>query len=144
VGAALAGAAVDAPKWRSGLERSVGKCLEDAGVEFSFESTKVKYTVPATQHTYLTDFELPDGVFLETKGRFTSKDRKKMLLVREQHPNFDFVMVFPKPNNKLRKGSPTTYAQWCDNNKIRWISLADLVAKLERNKNADFLRRRKR
>lgn len=43
-------------------------------------------------------------------------DRKKHLLVKIQHPDLDIRFVFSNPNAKLRKGSPTTYADWCKKN----------------------------
>ena len=56
--------------FRSGLEEKVADQLRSLGVEVRFEQRKVKYTKPARKSTYTPDFELPNGVIIETKGRF--------------------------------------------------------------------------
>jgi hypothetical protein len=35
------------------------------------------------------------------------------------------IMLFSKPENKINKGSKTTYSMWADANGIRWCSLDD-------------------
>ena len=52
-------------------------------------------------------------IFIETKGLFTSADRAKMRLVKEQHPKVDIRFVFSNSKNKISKISKTTYAMWC-------------------------------
>jgi len=108
--------------YRSGLEEKVGKQLEEAGVNFRYEAFKVPYMVPATNHRYTPDYELPNGIVIETKGRFMAADRKKHVLIKDQHPELDIRFVFSNPYAKLRKGSPTTYADWCDKNGFKWAA----------------------
>jgi hypothetical protein len=64
--------------------------------------------------TYTPDFILPNGIIIEAKGVWTVEDRTKHLLVRAQHPHLDIRLVFMNAANKIRKGSDTTYAKWCD------------------------------
>jgi len=104
-------------KFRSGLEKQVAELLKELSVKFEYESTKVPYEL---QCNYTPDFLLPNGVYLETKGQFTSEDRRKMLAVKKQHPELDIRMVFQAPFNKISKRSKTTYAQWCEKNGIQW------------------------
>jgi len=68
--------------------------------------------------TYTPDFILPNGIIIEAKGVWTVEDRKKHLLVREQHPHLDIRLVFMNASNKIRKGSDTTYARWCEKKNI--------------------------
>ena len=76
--------------FRSGLEERIATELETESVEFEFEETKLEYTKPQKVHTYTPDFYLPkQQIFIETKGLFTSADRQKMRLVKEQHPDLD-------------------------------------------------------
>jgi hypothetical protein len=42
------------------------------------------------------------------------------VLVRKQHPNLDIRFVFENSQNKIRKGSKTTYAMWCIKNNFRY------------------------
>ena len=76
--------------------------------------------IPASNHSYTPDIILPNGIILEVKGRLVKADRDKHLLIKEQHPNLDIRFVFQCANNKIRKGSKTTYAQWCEKNDIKW------------------------
>lgn len=100
--------------WRSGLEERVAKELTEAGVGYEYESVKVKYDVHETR-TYTPDFILEKGyVIVETKGRFTTADRKKHLLIKKQHPKLDIRFVFQNSRAKLYKGAKSTYADWCD------------------------------
>ena len=61
--------------FRSGLEEKVADLLVELGVKYEYESTKVPYVI---QHNYTPDFILPNGVWLECKGYWDSKDRKKI------------------------------------------------------------------
>lgn len=99
--------------FRSGLEDELNESLKAQGIDGQYEQHKVAYTKPATQHTYTPDFRLPNGIFIETKGRFVLVDRQKHLLIRQQCPNLDIRFIFQNSKNKIRKGSNTTYADWC-------------------------------
>lgn len=97
---------------RSGLEDRISKELSDLGIKFGYETLEVPYTQPAKNRKYKPDFILDNGVIIETKGRLTLEDRKKMELVKEQHPELDIRILFQSANTKIRKGSKTTYADW--------------------------------
>lgn len=100
--------------FRSGLEEKVADQLRKSGVRFEYETTKIKYVVPESLHTYTPDFVFPNGLIVETKGYWDAADRKKHLLIKQQHPNLDIRFVFSNANTKIRKGSKTSYANWCD------------------------------
>ncbi len=95
--------------FRSGLEEDVDKSLKSNGVDGEYEQHKISYAKPATNHTYTPDFKLPNGIYIETKGRFVLADRKKHVLIKQQHPELDIRFVFQNSRNKIRKGSKTTY-----------------------------------
>lgn len=115
---------VKALGFRSKLEVIVNQQIVDNGVAFSYEGllNRVKYVKPETNHTYLCDFLLGNGVMIETKGWFTIEDRKKHLLIKEQHPELDIRFLFSNANNKLRKGSSTTYGSWCTKKGFKWAN----------------------
>lgn len=108
-------------RYRSKYEEDVCGRLDKAKIRFDYETINLHYEI-TEQRKYIPDVILPNGIIIELKGRFTAKDRKKMLLVIEQHPDLDIRMVFMRPNNKLNKHSKTTYAMWCDKNKIKWAN----------------------
>lgn len=100
-------------RFRSGLEKRTAAWLKLRKVKFKYEETRIPYAVSETRH-YTPDFQLPNGIYIETKGRFLPSDRKKHLLVKKQYPELDIRFVFSNPKAKIRKGSKTSYADWCD------------------------------
>ena len=115
------------PKWvakkygfKSGLEETISQQIESQGIKVEYETEKVPYIIPASTHHYHPDFKLPNGIRIETKGRFVAADRKKHLLVKEQNPNMDIRFVFSNSKNKITKKSKTTYGDWCEKNGYKY------------------------
>lgn len=102
--------------YRSGLEDEVAEQLRLLGIPVEYESVRIRFEQPAKLRTYTPDFILPNGIIIETKGRFTSEDRQKHLLIKDQYPMLDIRFIFSNPNQKLNKRSRTTYAMWCEKN----------------------------
>lgn len=109
--------------YRSGLEEKVADLLSNLKVKFEYESTKVPYQLMCN---YTPDFLLPNGIFLEVKGRLTTEDRRKMLAVKKSHPDLDIRFVFQAPFNKINKGSKTTYAKWSEKYGFPWCSFTTI------------------
>ena len=99
--------------YRSGLEDRISKQLKAAKVPVKYEEMKIVYQVNETRK-YTPDFELPNGIIIESKGRFVQADRKKHLLIKKQHPELDIRFVFSNSRAKIYKGSKTTYGMWCE------------------------------
>ena len=106
-------------KYRSGFEQTLANQLKRSGVAFEYETVKLEYQKIAT---YTPDFILPNGIIIEAKGVWTVEDRTKHLLVRQQHPHLDIRLVFMNASNKIRKGSDTTYARWCEKKNILYAN----------------------
>jgi len=104
--------------YRSGLEQRIAHDLEKRGVTFEYESLQIPYQRKLS--VYNPDFILPNSIIIEAKGRLTTADRVKMLLVKDQHPYLDIRFVFQRAQNKIRKGSKTTYAMWSDRHGFPW------------------------
>jgi hypothetical protein len=102
--------------FRSGLEDTVATHLESLGIPVHFEEFKVPYNVPARPAKYCPDFWLPNGIVIETKGRFVTADRAKHILIKAQHPELDIRFVFSRSKSTISKQSKTTYAMWCEKN----------------------------
>ena len=107
--------------YRSGLEETLAAQLKAAGVEPRYEECVIEYIDPRV-HKYTADFELPNGIIVESKGRFLGADRAKHLLIKKQHPSRDIRFVFNNPNARLSKSSETTYAQWCDKHGFKYAA----------------------
>jgi hypothetical protein len=123
------------PKWvakkygfKSGLEETISQQIESYGIKVEYETEKVPYIIPASNHTYSPDFKLPNGIRVETKGRFVAADRKKHLLVKEHNPHLDIRFVFSNSKNKISKKSKTTYGDWCEKNGYKY---ADKIIPIE-------------
>lgn len=106
-------------QYRSKLEEKVAALLPVV----MYETDKIKYTVPASTHTYTPDLKLRDNVFIEVKGRLMPSERKKHLLIQAQHPEIEIMFFFDKSQNKIYKTSKTTYADWCDTNNFKWTDI---------------------
>ena len=106
-------------KFRSKLEERVATLLQELGVSYEYEPTKVSYTI---EHTYTPDFLLPNYTYLETKGYWDAADRRKVLAVKRDNPEIDLRMVFQSPYNTISKSSKTTYAKWCERHDIPWCA----------------------
>jgi hypothetical protein len=100
--------------YRSGLEEKVADQLRSLSVPVIYEATKVRYTPPIKTRTYCPDYILPNGIIIETKGRFVTADRQKHKAIMTEHPDLDLRFVFSNPNARISKTSTTTYAKWCD------------------------------
>ena len=111
--------------FRSGLEERVSEQLAFLNILDCYEIKKIPFVQPAKNRNYTPDFWLPNGIIVETKGVFTVQDRQKHLLIKEQYPDLDLRFVFSNSKNKLRKGSKTTYADWC--NKYGFIFADQLI-----------------
>ena len=106
--------------YRSGLEDKVHEQLTKKKIKFEYEpfDKKIVYTIPESVHKYTPDFVLTTAtgktIYVETKGIWDSDDRKKHLLIRQQHPEIDIRFVFTRSKARIRKGSKTTYADICN------------------------------
>ena len=98
--------------YRSGLEDTVANYLKEHKVKFLYEKVKIEWEDLAYR-TYTPDFVLNNGIIIETKGIFTVADRRKHVCIKKQHPSLDIRFVFTNSNRKLRKGSKSSYAEWC-------------------------------
>lgn len=116
--------------FRSKFEGRVAKELDDAGIKYKYEVYSYEYDEPLRKNQarcldcssknlvrtgwYTPDFFLGNGVIIETKGRFTAADRRKMLAIQEEH-GLDIKMLFMR-DNRIHKNSATFYSDWCMEN----------------------------
>ncbi len=105
------------PRLRSGFEKKIKDDLDSKKIKYGYETEKIPYTVPSSKHFYVPDFCLVNGIYIEGKGKLDAQARKKMLLVIEQNPDKDIRLLFMR-NNKIRKGSKTTYTDWAEKHGI--------------------------
>ena len=105
--------------YRSKFEIKVAADLGKRKVAFEYEIVSFDY-VPKIRN-YTPDFYLPESkIYIETKGRLTTNDRVKHLLIKDQWVDLDIRFVFVNAGNKISRTSKTTYADWCDRHKFLW------------------------
>lgn len=117
--------------YRSKFELDIAKYLENKGINFLYEKCVLNYVVPETKKRYTPDWQIGEGqnIFYESKGRFTAVDRMKILLVRKANPTVLIRMIFQNSAVRISKSSKTTYADWCDKNKIEWCDFKKGIPK---------------
>jgi hypothetical protein len=110
--------------YRSGLEQRFQTACVAEGWNLGYEDNKIKYVIPASNHTYTPDFTVTNNVYIETKGLWTGADRKKAVLIKEQHPEITILYVLQR-NQGLSKKSKTTYLDWAAKNGLDACVFAD-------------------
>jgi hypothetical protein len=104
---------------RSMAEVRCAADMDKRKIEYEYEPHTLSYQYKP--QSYTPDFWLPEhGFYVEVKGKMTDDIRKKMLSVKDCNSDIDIAMVFERAANKIRKGSPTTYAKWCERKGIEW------------------------
>tara|TARA_R110002020_G_scaffold79124_2_gene198556 strand:- start:13251 stop:13709 length:459 start_codon:yes stop_codon:yes gene_type:complete len=98
--------------FRSGLEKIIAKQIKQARHKIRYEAMKIKW-VDFSIRSYTPDFVLDNGIILEVKGFWSTADRRKHAEIKSQHEELDIRLVFENSKRKIRKGSKTTYGDWC-------------------------------
>ena len=106
----------------SKAERDFAYDMDRAKIPWQYEPEKFTWFPPARKYT--PDFKVlkKDGTFfyIEFKGYLRPKDRTKMRVFKQQHPEIDCRFVFMNANKKLYKGAKSTYADWAEKNNYKW------------------------
>ena len=110
--------------YKSGLEVRFQVACVELGWNLPYEEDRIKYSIPAKNHTYTPDFTVIKNVHIETKGQWTAIDRKKALLIKEQHPHIKILYVLYK-DQRLSKKSTTTYLEWANKNGLEACTFQD-------------------
>lgn len=126
--------------YKSGFEEKFHDKVKEMGYDLPYEKDKIKYTIPESLHTYTPDFTVTKNVFIETKGQWTTQDRKKALFIKEQHPEITILYVLYR-NQKLSKKSTTTYLDWALKHDIPCCLYSEVPSwktfiEIKRNNNA--------
>ena len=109
----------------SGLEERVANQLNNLNTKFQYENLVIFYKDKLNKtRKYTPDFQLSNGIIIETKGKFLTADRRKHKLIRQQHnKKYDIRFVFSDPFQVCGKKTKTTYADWCNIFGFKWASL---------------------
>jgi hypothetical protein len=116
------------------FECDVAAYLSEHNVSFKYEPEKIAFlkelrngecqdcgsTHVGVLANYLPDFVLANGIYIEAKGRFTSKDRTKTLAILASNNELtreNYRMLFMQ-NKHTTVTKKETYLDWCDRHEI--------------------------
>ena len=104
--------------YRSTFEHMVHNAL---GPEWEYEPESLPYWVP---RKYTPDFVRGNCV-IEAKGYFRDGDMQKYRAIDAQltEEGRQLIFILMKANQRVRKGTNITMADWCDRNNIPWFDL---------------------
>ncbi len=111
------------PTFKSKLEEKVWNLLINEFPGVKYEPTRITFTQPVQERTYTPDFKTDESkeIYLEAKGILDVETRKKMIWFKECNPEVRIVLLFQNSNNKLYRGSKTTYSMWAEANGFDWL-----------------------
>lgn len=113
-------------KRRSKLEEKFESILQESNIKYCYETTVIPYTVPSSDHKYTLDWTISNGVLIETKGYLSDlAERRKYLLIKEQHPDIDIRFVFVNVN-KLCGGMKMTHGEWAKKHGFKYCDISDI------------------
>lgn len=113
-------------KFRSKFEERIWRNARADGLVAVYEPTKFGYAHPvhrgtctacgatntATRpSTYIPDFGLKNGTYVEAKGKFTPANRTRMLAFRDARPDLTVRILFMR-DNWLTKKHASKYSDW--------------------------------
>lgn len=105
--------------FKSGFERTLAAQLAASGVDWKYEDREVPYVLKGTYHP---DFRLVvNDVLIEAKGLLDQASKRKMIAVKEQHPELDIRFVFMDADKKV-PGTKQTHGQWATRNGFVWAN----------------------
>jgi hypothetical protein len=92
------------------------------GKPVNYETRKIKWDDHMLR-SYTPDFNLDNGVIIESKGRFTAADRRKHVEIQRQYPELDIRFVFTNSRSYYSAKTTSnrkTYGDWCDANGFKY------------------------
>lgn len=125
--------------FRSGLEVQIAEQLKGIGQPFDYEPFRVPYVQPEKQRRFVPDFVLTNGIIIEAKGRWETKDRQKFLMIKDSWPDLDIRFVFSRSASTISKRSKTTYADYCRTNGWQYADKEIPLSWIRAPKNTDSI-----
>lgn len=69
--------------------------------------------------SYKPDFKLPNGTWIEAKGKLTGANRRRLVAWKAYFPDETLRIVF-MCDNKLSKGAKSRYSEWATKAGFEW------------------------
>jgi hypothetical protein len=103
--------------FRSGLEERIYNAAIKLKKKLSYEPHYIPYVIKGS---YLPDFQLPNGIYIEAKGYLDAAACRKMKCVKASNPHLDIRFVFQDANGKRNKRAKLKNWQWAERHGFQW------------------------
>lgn len=92
-------------KLKNRFEKKLDAQLKKSKRKYVYEKVKIPYTISGLYYPdWIVYHNSGDGFFLiEAKGHFRPEAKRKMVAVKQQHPELDIRIVFYSANKKYIK-----------------------------------------
>ena len=121
-------------KFRSGLEEKIYKSAKQSRKTLEYEPHYIPYVIKGS---YLPDFKLPNGIYIEAKGYLDTAACRKMKAVKAANPHLDIRFVFQDANGKRNKRAKLKNWQWAERHGFQWAEGTIPLAWWKEKKVAD-------
>lgn len=103
--------------FRSKFEETVWESAKRSRKKMEYEPEYIPYII---RGSYLPDYRLPNGIYVEAKGYLDTAACRKMLAVKASNPHLDIRFVFQNANGKRNKRSKIKNWEWAERHKFPW------------------------
>lgn len=103
--------------FRSGFEEEVYNSARRSRKRLEHEPHFLPYVIKGS---YLPDFVLPNGIYVEAKGYLDAAACRKMKAVKASNPHLDIRFVFQKANGKRNKRAKLKNWEWAEKHGFPW------------------------
>lgn len=122
------------PKFRSGFEETIYNAAKRSRKVLQHEPHFIPYVMKGS---YLPDFLLSNGIYIEAKGYLDAASCKKMKAVKASNPDLDIRFVFQNANGKRNKRAKLKNWEWAERHGFIWAEGTIPLAWFKEKKNAE-------
>ena len=106
-----------APTFRSKFEESIYEAAKRSRRSLKHEPHFLPYIMKGS---YLPDFILPNGIYIEAKGYLDAAACRKMKAVKASNPHLDIRFIFQNANGKRNKRAKLRNWEWAEKHGFPW------------------------
>lgn len=104
-------------KFRSKFEERIYNAAIKSKKKIDHEPHYIPYVIKGS---YLPDFRLPNGVYVEAKGYLDAGACRKMKAVKASNPDLDIRFVFQNANGKRNRRAKLRNWEWAERHGFKW------------------------
>jgi hypothetical protein len=105
------------PNFRSKFEESIYEAAKRSRKSLEHEPHYIPYHIKGS---YLPDFIMPNGIYIEAKGYLDAASCRKMKAVKACNPDLDIRFILQNANGKRNKRAKLKNWEWCERHGFPW------------------------